>query len=84
MQKELDEMSIGDIFKELRNIPPEFRASHCEVHGEYQEKGAYFLSTNIKWLGCQECKRIAKEAAEAKELQYMPFRSQLAHSQSNH
>lgn len=54
---------IGEALKALRSIEPEFRSAVCEKHGEYQEKGAYFLSTNIHWHGCDKCKEERKIAA---------------------
>ena len=52
--------SIGEALRDLRAIEPEFRTALCDFHGEYQEKGAYFLSKNIKWLGCSKCKEERK------------------------
>jgi DNA replication protein DnaC len=55
---------LVDVLKELRSLPPEYRQSVCGVHGEYQEKGMYFFKTTPTWMGCEECKRIAKEKSE--------------------
>jgi DNA replication protein DnaC len=57
---------LDEVFEEIRKLEPEYRTSVCEIHGEYQEKGIFFYRPEPKWLGCDECKRIASAEAEAK------------------
>lgn len=68
--KEMSEIgeNIGDVLRELRSIPPEYRNSTCEIHGDYQEKGIYILSTNIRWQGCEKC-NAEKKAAYEREIE---------------
>lgn len=68
----INEMARGneiiDAIKEFRAMPPEFRDSVCEVHGEYKEKGGYFFSSKIIWAGCEKCKEEQKILEEQKAI----------------
>lgn len=58
--------SAAEIFDEMRKLEPQYRTSICGFHGEYQEKGIFFFKPEPRWLGCDECKRAAREMEESK------------------
>lgn len=56
---------MNTVFEEgFFTIDKTYRDSHCEIHGDYQEKGICFNRPEPKWTGCDKCKEDAKAEAE--------------------